>query len=95
MEYRYLKPGSWYSIPYGCLVTEQVKNLLVAGRCVSATHEACAAIRLSPIVMAVAQAAGTAAAQSVKDGQPANELDTDKLRRTLQARGAFLEEYKD
>ena len=93
-NHRYLKPGSWYSIPYGCLVTDQVKNLLVAGRCVSATHEACAAIRVTPIVMAVAQAAGTAAAQSAKDGQPANALDTDKLRQTLRDRGAFLEEYK-
>lgn len=93
-NHRYLKPGSWYSIPYGCLVTDQVKNLLVAGRCVSATHEACAAIRVTPIVMAVAQAAGTAAAQSAKDGHPANALDTDKLRQTLRDRGAFLEEYK-
>ena len=94
MNYKHLKPGSWYSIPYGCLVTEKVPNLLVAGRCISATHEACAAIRLSPIVMAAAQGAGTAAAQSVKTGQPAAALDTDMLRRTLRERDVFLEEYQ-
>ncbi len=65
MKHRRLKPGSWYSIPYRCLITEQISNLLVAGRCISATHEACAAIRVTPIVMAIGQAAGTAAAQSI------------------------------
>ena len=93
MKHRFLQPGSWYSIPYGCLVTPQVQNLLVAGRCVSATHEACAAIRVTPIVMAVAQAAGTAAAQSALTGQPANGLDVAQLRAELKKNGAFLEEY--
>ena len=93
MKHRHLKPGSWYSIPYRCLITETVENLIVAGRCVSASHEACAAIRVTPIVMAMGQAAGTAAAQSVKTGQAANRLDTEQLRQTLREQGAFLEEY--
>ena len=93
MKHQYLKPGSWYSIPYRCLITEAMENLIVAGRCISVTHEACAAIRVTPIVMAIGQAAGTAAAQSALTGQPANQLDTDLLRRTLQEQGAFLEEY--
>lgn len=94
MKHRFLKPGSWYSIPYRCLVTAQISNLIVAGRCISATHEACAAVRVTPIVMAVGQAAGTAAAQSAKTGQPANELDVDALRAALKTGGAFLEEYQ-
>ena len=80
-------------MPYGCLVVHEVENLIVAGRCISTTHEACASIRLTPIVMAVGQAAGTAAAQSVQTGQPANQLDTDRLRETLRQDGAFLDEY--
>ena len=93
MKHRFLRPGSWYSIPYRCLITENVRNLIVAGRCISATHEACAAIRVTPIVMAAAQAAGAAAAQSAALGQPANALDTDVLRATLKADGMFLEPY--
>lgn len=93
MKHEFLKPGSWYSVPYGCLVVHEVENLIVAGRCISTTHEACASIRLTPIVMAVGQAAGTAAAQSVQTGQPANQLDTDRLRETLRQDGAFLDEY--
>ena len=95
MKHRFLKPGSWYSVPYRALVTEQVENLIVAGRCLSATHEACAAVRVTPIVMAMGQAAGTAAAQSAQTGQAANRLNTDTLRDTLKANGAFLEEYRD
>lgn len=94
MQHRHLKPGSWYSIPYGSLVTEKIENLLVAGRCISVTHEACAAIRVTPIVMAIGQAAGCAAALSVSHGQNANQLDTELLRKNLKAQGVFLEEYR-
>ncbi|MBQ8892797.1 MAG: FAD-dependent oxidoreductase [Clostridia bacterium] len=94
MEHRHLKPGSWYAVPYASLVTGEAENLIVAGRCISATHEACAAVRVTPIAMAMGQAAGTAAAQSVATGQPANRLDTDALRATLKSQDVFLEEYR-
>ena len=93
MNHRFIKPGSWYSIPYGSLVTNEMENLLVAGRCISATHEACAAVRVTPIVMAMGQAAGTAAAQSVHTGENVNSLDTQLLRKTLKENHVFLEEY--
>lgn len=93
MDHHFLKPGSWYSIPYRCLTTTQISNLIVAGRCVSATHQACAAIRVTPIVMAMGQAAGTAAAQCVQTGEQANALDAQRLRRTLRENGVFLETY--
>ncbi len=93
MKHQHLKPGSWYSVPYRSLIAAEVENLLVAGRCISATHEACAAVRVTPIAMAMGQAVGTAAAQSAATGQPANALDTDQLRATLKADGVFLEEY--
>lgn len=93
MKHCHLKEGSWYSIPYASLVTNEIRNLIVAGRCISASHEACAAVRVTPIVMAMGQAAGTAAAQSAASGEPANALDTELLRKTLQEQNAFLEEY--
>ena len=93
MKHRYLAPGSWYSVPYRSLVTREVENLIVAGRCISATHEACAAIRVTPIVMAIGQAAGTAAAQSAATGEKANHLDTELLRTALRNSNVFLEEY--
>ncbi|MBE5782133.1 MAG: FAD-dependent oxidoreductase [Clostridiales bacterium] len=92
--HKFLKPGSWYSIPYRCLITHEVENIIVAGRCISATQEACSSTRLTPIVMALGQAAGTAAAQSIATGVPANQIDTDVLRDTLKKNGVFLEEYR-
>ena len=92
--HKFLKPGSWYSVPYRSLVTPGVENLIVAGRCLSATHVACSAVRVTPVLMGIAQAAGTAAAQSAHTDMPANNLDTNALREQLKADGVFLEEYK-
>lgn len=94
MEHHYLKKGSWYSIPYRCLYAEELDNLLVAGRCISATHEACAAVRVTPILMAVSEAAGTAAAMAAKENQSVAGIDVKALRAALKERGAFLEEYR-
>ena len=51
-----------YDIPYGCLVPKRVNGLLMAGRCISGTHEAMASYRVQVIAMATGIAAGTAAA---------------------------------
>lgn len=91
--YRMLRPGSWYSIPYRALVSHQYRNLLAAGRCISTTQEALAALRVSPILMAFSQGAGTAAAQAVKNHEDVRTLDTNILRAALTRQGAFLQEY--
>ena len=64
-----LQPGDWYGIPYGCLVARDLDNLLMAGRCISATHEALGSSRISPVSMALGQAAGVAAALSSEKGK--------------------------
>ena len=38
-EWRFLDDGLWYTVPYRCLVPDGVRNLLVVGRCLSATRE--------------------------------------------------------
>lgn len=90
-----LKAGSWYSIPYRCLVTDKVRNLVVAGRCISTTHQACGATRVTPILMAIAQGAGTAAAIAANENIHVMDVDTVKLRTLLLKDGAFLEEYSE
>lgn len=93
MEHHYLKKGSWYSIPYRCLYTNELDNLLVAGRCISATHEACAAVRVTPILMAISEGAGTAAAIAAKQGIGVAAIDVVQLQNLLKDHGAFLESY--
>jgi len=84
-------PGA-YGIPYRCLLPRGVDNVLVAGRCLSATHEALASARVMAQCMAMGEAAGTAAALAVRDGLSPRQVDPAALRRTLMAQGAILDE---
>lgn len=83
--------GEYYTVPYRCLIPNDIENLIVAGRCVSATHEALGAIRVMVNTMPIAQAAGTAAAQAVRTGCSVQELDIAQLQNTLRLDGAVLE----
>ncbi|MGH2360130.1 MAG: FAD-dependent oxidoreductase [bacterium] len=85
-----LPPGEYYSIPYRCLLPKGLDNVLVAGRCISSSHEAFAAFRVSAIVMAIGQAAGTAAAMAAARSAPPREVDVFQLQRVLREQGAFL-----
>lgn len=60
-----LAEGDWFDIPYGCIVTPGVDNLLVAGRCISAGYLAQGSLRIQQTCMATGQAAGIAAALSL------------------------------
>ncbi len=82
--------SEYYEIPYRCLVPQGVANLLVAGRCFSATHEAAASARVIPAVYAMGQAAGTAAALCAKEGLLPRELSRDRLHRLLREQGALV-----
>jgi len=84
------KPGEYFGIPYSILVPKGWRNLWVAGRCASSDVQVQGSIRVQPAASMMGQAAGTAAAQSVKTGQPANDLDTKHLVITLQKAGALL-----
>ncbi|HSV81266.1 MAG TPA: FAD-dependent oxidoreductase [Ramlibacter sp.] len=81
-----------YQIPYRSIIPAGLDNVLVAGRGISATHQALAAIRVMTISMAVGQAAGTAAAlaasQTVAD---VRQVAVPQLRRILEADGACLQ----
>ena len=86
----YFEGTDHYTIPYRALVPKNCENLLVAGRCVSVTHEAQASIRIMPIVCCLGEAAGTAAAMAVRDSVPVSMVDTDELRRRLTEAGAVV-----
>jgi hypothetical protein len=85
-----LPPGTSYEIPYRTLLPLAVDDLLVAGRCISTTHEALASTRLTPTVMTLGQAAGTAAALSIQAGVTPRALDARALRERLIADGVDL-----
>jgi hypothetical protein len=85
-----LPAGKTYEIPYRCLVPLRVDDLLVAGRCISVSHEALASTRLTPTIMTLGQAAATAAVQSLQAGVPPRAVDPRVLRASLVAQGVDL-----
>ena len=81
---------AYYSIPYRSLLPRETDNLLVAGRCLSATHEAHSAVRIMPICTCMGEAAGVAAAQAVHTGKNAHTLDIHAVQQMLEANGAKI-----
>ena len=86
----YFPAGVYYTIPYRCLLPKDFDNQLVAGRCIGATHEAQASIRIMPICICLGEAAGTAAALAKKTGVAAADVNVEALRGRLREKGAFV-----
>lgn len=89
-RWEYLPEGETYDIPYRCLLPKEIDGLLVAGRCLSAEHDAHASVRSMGQCMAMGQAAGVAAGMSAGSGVEPAALDIEKLRNKLAAVGALL-----
>jgi hypothetical protein len=85
-----LAPGESYEIPFRTMLPVNREQLLVAGRCISTTHEALASTRLTPTVMTLGQAAGTAAALVRKHHIRAGDVNVSELRAQLIADGVDL-----
>ena len=79
-----------YGIPLRSLIARGVEGLVMAGKCLSATHEAVASTRVIPICMAQGQAIGTAAAMAVARGDDVRAIDTASLQDSLVAQGAEI-----
>ncbi len=84
------KAGPYYTIPYRCLVPLKVENLLVAGRPISATHEAHGSLRVMPPCFATGQAAGTAGALALETDVRPRDIDVELLRDSLAQQGALV-----
>lgn len=79
-----------YDIPWRSLVPKKINNLVLAGRCISGTHEAMASYRVMAICMAMGEAAGIGAALAAEEGVSPRELDVKQIQKELMAKGAVL-----
>lgn len=86
-------PGSgYYHIPYRCLIARDAENLLLASRCVSATHEAHSSLRVMSGITAIGQAAGTAAALAARlSPASVRGVMASWIRHTLREQVQFVE----
>ena len=85
-----LKKGQYYEIPYRALVTNELANLIVAGRCASGSFAAQASFRIQPTCMSMGEAAGIAAAWGVRHGVDVNAVrweDIPKSERSYVSEG--------
>jgi hypothetical protein len=83
-------PGEFYEIPLRCLLPRGVDGLLVAGRCISGTHEAHSSYRVTPTAMATGQAAGVCAALAAKRGRLPRDIAAADVQRVLGRQGATV-----
>lgn len=90
VRWDFLAAGAYYQIPYRSLLPRKTGNLLVAGRCLSATHDGQASARNSAQCMAMGEAAGTAAALAVAEGVSPRMIHPEKLKDSLLEQGVIL-----
>jgi hypothetical protein len=84
--------GFKYHIPYRVLIPRKAENLLTAGRCISCTHVALGSIRVMVQCIGMGEAAGTAAALSLKTDVPPRQLDIATLQDQLHNQNCILNE---
>lgn len=77
-------------VPYRAMIAKDFPNLIVAGRCISADRKALASLRVQASCMGLGQAAGVAAAQSLREGRNVQDIDTAALVASLKRLGAVL-----
>lgn len=90
-RWEYLPEGETYHIPYRCLLPQKAEGLLVAGRCLSADHDAHASVRSMGQCMAMGQAAGAAAVIALQHKTLPRGVAIPELQSTLRRLGAILE----
>jgi len=84
--------GGSYDIPFGCLLPKGLKNVMVAGRCLSATREGMGTARTMGPCMAMGQAVGTAAAMCAERGDAdVRALPVKELQARLRAQGGVID----
>jgi 2-polyprenyl-6-methoxyphenol hydroxylase-like FAD-dependent oxidoreductase len=89
-RWEYLPDGETYDIPYRCLVPQKIDRLLVAGRCLSADHDAHASVRSMGQCMALGQAAGMAAALAAGKSIGPRDVPIGLLQDRLRSIGAVI-----
>ena len=89
-EILHFSESAFYEIPFGCLVPQNVENLLIGSRCISGDVAAHSSFRVMPTVCSIGQGAGVAAALAIDQGVAIPEIDGRNVRRELIRLGARL-----
>lgn len=80
----------WCEIPYAALIPAVGENLIVAGRCLSAEHEALASVRVTAQCFEYGHAAASAVVESIRKDVPLRSVDVSEIRARMISRGSAL-----
>lgn len=82
--------GRYFHIPYGILVPQKVDNLLVAGRSVAGDRISHSATRQMMCCTVTGEAAGTAAAVSLRSDRTTGGVSVEEVQKALEHRGVRI-----
>jgi len=82
-------PQPW-GLPLRCMISENIENLVFAGRNISVTHAALSSSRVMATCAILGQALGTAVAQALRDGCAVENVDIRKLQQTLMEDDCYI-----
>lgn len=82
-------PQPW-GLPLRCMISENIENLIFAGRNISVTHAALSSSRVMATCAILGQALGTAAAQAIADRCHIKDVNIAKLQQTLMEDDCYL-----
>ncbi len=77
------KQKNEYTIPYGCLLPQNIEGLLLSGRNISGSHLAHSNFRIMSVCLAIGEAAGVAAALSVKQDCKLADVDVKRIQEKM------------
>lgn len=80
----------YYELPYLSLVPRDCENMLVAGRCLGAEHEALASVRVTAQCFEMGHAAACAAGVHLHTAQPLHHIDVETVRESMRAHGSHI-----
>ncbi len=82
-----LREDDFATLPYRSLLPQNTKNLIVAGRCISADRKVQGQIRIMGYCFMMGEAAGLAAAQAINKGLTPGEISIKELQADLKSNG--------
>ena len=82
VQAKFLQPDD-YSIPFGCILPEKIDNLLLSGRNISGSHLAHSNFRIMSVCIALGEAAGTAAALSIKQNISVKDVNITEIQQIV------------
>jgi hypothetical protein len=89
-EIHYVKHDRTPSVRLSAMISSEISNLMMAGRCISTDRATNSAIRVKASCMAMGEAVGTAAALAIRENCSVSEIAVDKLKQTLAEQGAIV-----